>query len=60
MIELDIQLRIRNLEKDLREAIEKKEWILANRIADEIRELKKILKKIYVPMRTWKIKKVEI
>ena len=60
MIELDIQLRIRNLEKDLREAIEKKEWILANRIADEIRELKKILRKICIPIETRKIKKVEI
>jgi len=49
MIEWEIGRLIEEKEKELLEAIKKKNWTKAQRLADEIKELKKIKKKIMEP-----------
>lgn len=48
MIEWEINRLIDEKESELLEAIKKKQWIKAQRIADELRELKKIKRKIEI------------
>ena len=51
MIEWEINRMIEEKEKELLDAIKKKQWILAQKLADEIRQLKLIKKKLSVPDR---------
>lgn len=48
MIEWEINRLIDEKESELLEAIKKKQWIKAQRIADELRELTKIKRKIEI------------
>ena len=49
MIEWEINRMIEEKEIELLDAIKKKQWILAQKLADEIRQLKLIRKKLSVP-----------
>jgi len=51
MIEWEIDRMIEEKERELLDAIKKKQWVLAQKIADEIRQLKLIRKKLSVPDR---------
>ena len=51
MIEWEINRMIEEKEEELLDAIKKKQWILAQKLADEIRQLKLIKKKLSVPDR---------
>jgi len=54
MIEWEIDRMIEEKERELLDAIKKKQWVLAQKIADEIRQLKLIKRKLSVPDRILK------
>jgi len=51
MIEWEINRMIEEKERELLDAIKKKQWVLAQKITDEIRQLKLIRRKLSVPDR---------